>query len=128
MTQQRSALEDHEGHSSWSFFQLLFLLPLVNSFPCGGGIEPLQTFRGTLQALGCSPAMPSHLGPKSSRVTNANHKWSRVACSQFESHSTHKMDFASLNQSLTKRGLESVLKAQKRVRESVESAASKGGG
>ena len=34
----------HEGHSSRSLFQLLFLLPLVDSFPCGGGIEPLQTF------------------------------------------------------------------------------------
>ena len=38
------------------------------------------------------------------------------------------MDFASLNQSLTKRGLESVLKAQKRVWKSTELAASKGGG
>ena len=38
-TQQRSALEDHEGHSSWSLFQLLFLLPLDDSFPCGGGID-----------------------------------------------------------------------------------------
>jgi hypothetical protein len=38
------------------------------------------------------------------------------------------MDFASLKQSLTKRGLESVLKAQKRVWKSAESAASKGGG
>ena len=45
------------------------------------------------------------------------HKCSRVACSKFESHSTHKMDFASLNQSLTKRGLESVLK-DKNVSES----------
>ena len=44
VTQRRSALEDHEGHSSWSHFQLLFLLPLVNSFPCGGGIELVQTF------------------------------------------------------------------------------------
>ena len=38
------------------------------------------------------------------------------------------MDFASLNQSHTKRGLESVLKAQKRVRVLAESVASKGGG
>ena len=44
---------------------------------------------------------------------------------KFESHLTHKMDFASLNQSLTKRELESVLKAQKCVWMSVESAASK---
>ena len=66
----------------------LFLLPLVDSFPCGGGIEPLQTFHGTPQSLGCSLATPSHLGPKSPWVTNANHeidnmhKCSRVACSQ----------------------------------------------
>jgi hypothetical protein len=38
------------------------------------------------------------------------------------------MDFTSLNQSLTKRGLESILKAQKRIRKSAESATSKGGG
>ena len=56
------------------------------------------------------------------------HKCSRVACSKFESHSTHKMDFASLNQSLTKGGLESVLEAQKCVRMLAESVASKGGG
>ena len=56
------------------------------------------------------------------------HKCSRVACSQFESHLAHKMDFVSLNQSLTKRALESVLKAQKCVRELVELATSKGGG
>ena len=47
---------------------------------------------------------------------------------KFESLLTHKMDFARLNQSLTKRGLESVLKAQKRVRVLAESVASKGGG
>jgi hypothetical protein len=45
------------------------------------------------------------------RSTNM-HKCSRVVCSQFESHSTHKMDSVSLNQSITKRGLESVFKAQ----------------
>jgi hypothetical protein len=38
------------------------------------------------------------------------------------------MDFASLNQSLTKKGLESVLKAQKHVWKLAESAASKDGG
>ena len=32
-TQQRSALEDHEGHSSWSLFQLIFLLPLAWFLP-----------------------------------------------------------------------------------------------
>ena len=73
-TQQRSALEDHKGHSSWSLFQLLFLLPLVDSFPCSGGIKPLQTFWGTPQCLGCSSVTPSRLGLKSPRVTNANHE------------------------------------------------------
>ena len=29
----------HEGHSSQSLFQLLFLLPQVDSFPCSGGID-----------------------------------------------------------------------------------------
>jgi hypothetical protein len=47
---------------------------------------------------------------------------------KFESHSTHKMDFANLNQSLTKRVLVSVLKAQKYGRELAESTSSKGGG
>ena len=78
-TQQRSALEDHKGHSSRSLFQLLFLLLLVDSFPSGGEIEPLQTSRGTPQALGCSPATPSRLGPKSPRVTNANHEIDKYA-------------------------------------------------
>ena len=65
--------------------------------------------------------MPSHLGPKSPRVINANHEINKNAqvlkggLLSIESHSTHKMDFASLNQSLTKRRLESVLKAQKYV-------------
>jgi hypothetical protein len=45
----------------------------------GGGIKPLQTSRGTPQSLGCSPAMPSHLGPKSPRVTNANHEIDKYA-------------------------------------------------
>ena len=47
---------------------------------------------------------------------------------KFESLLTHKMDFARLNQSPTKSGLESVLKAKKHVRESAESAATEGGG
>ena len=34
----------HEGHSSQSLFQLLFLLPLVDSFPCGGGIDRYKLF------------------------------------------------------------------------------------
>ena len=29
----------HEGHSSRSLFQLIFLLPLVDSFPYGSGID-----------------------------------------------------------------------------------------
>ena len=29
----------HEGHSSQSLFQLLFLLPQVDSIPCSGGID-----------------------------------------------------------------------------------------
>jgi len=134
VTQQRSALEDHEGHSSRSLFQLIFLLPLVDSFPCGGGIEPLQTFWGTPQALGCSPTTPSRLGPKSPRVTNANHeidnmhKCSRVACSQIWISLNPQVEFCKSDQSLTKRGLESVLKAHKHVWMSVESATSKGGG
>jgi hypothetical protein len=37
------------------------------------------------------------------------------------------MDFTSLNQSLTKRGLESILKAQKHIWKSAESTTSKGG-
>ena len=78
-THRRSALEDHEGHPSWSIFQLLFLLPLVDSFPCGGRIEPVQTSQGTPQALGCSLATPSRLGPKNPRVTNANHEIDRYA-------------------------------------------------
>ena len=78
-TQRRSALEDHEGHSSRSLFQLLLLLPLDDSFPCSGGIEPKQTFRGIPQALGCSLVTPSCLRPKSPRVTNANHEIDKYA-------------------------------------------------
>ena len=69
----------HEGHSSRSLFQLIFLLPLVDSFPCGGRIEPVQTSQGTPQALGCSLATPSRLGPKNPRVTNANHEINKYA-------------------------------------------------
>jgi hypothetical protein len=78
-TQQRSALENHKGHSSRSLFQLFFLLPLDDSFPCGGRIESLQTFRGTPQAIGCSQLTPRHLGPKSPRVTNVNHEINKYA-------------------------------------------------
>jgi len=79
VTQRRSALQDHEGHSSWSLFQLLLLFSLDDPFPCDGGIEPLQTSRGTPQSLGCSLAMPSRLGPKSLRVTSANHEIDKYA-------------------------------------------------
>ena len=57
----------HEGHSYRSLFQLLFLLTLVDPFPCGGGIKPLQTFRGTPQSLGCSPVTPSPYRTKDSK-------------------------------------------------------------
>ena len=119
----------HEGHFSWSLFQLLFLLPLVDS---EAAESTVTNFPKQPQSLGCSPAMPSRLGPKSPRVTNANHEIDNMhKCSSGGLFSfsisllTHKMDFASLNQSLTKRELESVLKAQKCVWMSVESAASK---
>jgi len=79
--------------------------------------------------------MPSRLGPKSSRVTNANHeidkymhKRSMVACSQFRISLNPQVGFCKLDHTVTKRGLESVLKAQKHIWEPVESAASKGGG
>ena len=78
-TQRRSALEDHKGHSSQSLFQLLFLFPLVDPFPYGIGIKPLQTSWGTPQSLGCSLTTPSCLGPKSPRVTNANHEIDKYA-------------------------------------------------
>jgi len=109
-TQQRSALDNHEGHSSWSLFQLLFLLPLVDPFPCGGGIVPLQTSRGTPQSLGCSPATPSRLGPKSQRVTNANyeidkmHKCSSGWIALFFNFTQPTIWLGKFDQSLTKRG------------------------
>lgn len=59
-------------NSNRNIFQLLFFLPLIDLFPCAGGIEPLQNFWG-----------------KSLGVINVNcetdnmHKWSKVACSQF---------------------------------------------
>ena len=37
----------HEGHSSRSLFQLLFLLPLDYSFPCGGGIDRYRLSKAT---------------------------------------------------------------------------------
>ena len=51
-----------------------------------------------------------------------------VACSLFQILSQPTKEFGNLDESHPKRGLESVCKAQKRARGSVESAASKGGG
>ena len=85
-TQRRSALD---GTTKVTLARVFF-----NSFSSFHWLiprrrnRPLQTFRGTPQSLGCSPAMPRRLGPKSPRVTNANHeidnmhKCSRVGCSQ----------------------------------------------
>ena len=50
-----------------------------------------------------------------------------VACSLFRILSQPTKGFGNLDESLTKRGLESVYKAKKRARGSAESAASKGG-
>ena len=61
----------HEGHSSRSLFQLLFLLPLNDS---EAAESTVTNFPKQPQSLGCSPATPSRLGPKSPRVTNANHE------------------------------------------------------
>ena len=63
----------HEGHSSRSLFQLLFLLSLHDSLPYGGGIDRYKLPKQP-QSLGCSSTTPSRLGPKSPRVTNANHE------------------------------------------------------
>ena len=51
-----------------------------------------------------------------------------VACSLFQILSQPTKGFGNLDESLTKRGLESVCKAQKYARGSAESVASKGGG
>ena len=66
----------HEGHSSRSLFQLLFLLPLNDS---EAAESTVTTFHGTPQSLGCSLATPNRLGPKSPRVTNANHEIDKYA-------------------------------------------------
>ena len=42
----------HEAHSSRSLFQLLFLLPLVDSFPCGGGIDRYKLSEAQHNLLG----------------------------------------------------------------------------
>ena len=78
--------------------------------------------------------MPSHLGPKSPRVTNANHEIDNMhKCSSgwvahFLNFSQPTNGFGNLDHILTKRGFGRVGKAQKYDRKSAESAASKGGG
>ena len=73
--------------------------------------RPLQTFRGTPQSLGCSPATPNRLGPKSPRVTNANHeidnmhKFSSGLIGLFLNFSQSTNGFGNLDHTLTKRGL-----------------------
>ena len=42
----------HEGHSSRSLFQLLFLLPLVDFFPYGGGIDHYRLFEAHHNLVG----------------------------------------------------------------------------
>jgi hypothetical protein len=61
--------------------------------------------------------MPSHLGPKSPRVTNVNHEIDNIhRCSSggllsILNFSQPTNGFGKLDHTLTKRGLESVLKA-----------------
>jgi len=78
--------------------------------------------------------MPSRLGPKSPRVTNANHKIDNMhKCSSggllsILNFSQLTNGFGNLDHTLTKRGFRRVGKAQKHARGSAELAASKGGG
>ena len=64
---------------------------------------------------------PSRVGPKSPRVANANHEINKYAqvlkdgLLSILNLTQPKDGFCNLDQSLTKRGLESVLKAKKRV-------------
>ena len=77
---------------------------------------------------------PSLLGPKSPRVTNANHKIDNMhKCSSggllsILNFSQPTNGFGNLDHTLTKRGFERVGKAQKGVGSPAELAASKGGG
>ena len=99
----------HEGHSSQSLFQLLFLLPLVDSKAAESTV--INFLWGTPQSLRCSPAMPNSLGPKSPRVTNANHEIDNMhKCSSgwialFLNFTQPTIWFGKFDQSLTKRGL-----------------------
>ena len=77
---------------------------------------------------------PSSLGPKSPRVTNANHEIDNMhKCSSGGSLSILNFSeptngFGNLDHTLTKRGFRRVGKAQKHARGSTKLAASKGGG
>ena len=78
--------------------------------------------------------MPNCLGPKSPRVTNANHEIDNMhKCSSrwialFLNFSQPTNGFGNLDNTLTKRGFGRVVKAQKHARGSAELADSKGGG
>ena len=99
--------------------------------------RPLQTFRGTPQSLGCSPATPNHLGPKSLRVTNVNHKIDNMhKCSSgwialFLNFTQPQFNLANLINHSLREGWESWQGSKTYVCVSAESAAlaaSKGGG
>jgi hypothetical protein len=99
-----------------------------------GEVGPVQTNPWQPQALGCSPATPSRLGPKDPRVTNANHENRqyaqvlKVACSLILNLTQIHTLILQVESPLTKRGWERVRSAQKIATKSVESAASKRGG
>ena len=120
---KRQALPDHEGLTSRSLFQLLFLV-VVDDFLQRSRAG--TNFRGTPQSLGCSPATPSHLGPKNPRVINANHENRqyaqvlKVACSlKLNLTQIHTL-ILQIGSPLTKKGFEGVRTAQKIATESVE--------
>ena len=121
----------HEGHSSRSLFQLIFLLPLNDS---EAAESTITNFPKQPQSLGCSPATPSRLGPKSPRVTNANHEIDNMhKCASGGFLSILNLSqptnwFGNLDHTLTKRGFGRVGKAQKCARGTAESPASKGWG
>ena len=131
-TQQRSALEGTTKVTLAevflnSFSSFHYLIPRRRNWP-------LQTLRGMPQSLGCSPAMPSRLGPKSPRVTNANHEIDNMhKCSSgwiaiFLNFSQPTNWFGNLDHTLTKRGFVRVGNAKKCVLQPAELAASKGRG
>ena len=130
-TQRRSALEGTTKVTLAGFFPTPFP-PSSNLIPRQRNWS-IQTFRGTLQSLGCSPVTPNHLGPRSPRVTNANHERDNIhKCSSgwialFLKFIEPTIWFGKFDQSLTKRGLGELARL-KNVYVSAESAASKGGG